>query len=154
MTTARALILLAILVLGITHLPARAAGNLDGDVFGTYLGTLRASGPFRYRAPVSLNVTRAITITVRYRIRGAAVRERYFLAPSGSLSGKASLGGRRATKITGTWRSSARTITASGTSRIRGGGASRFTARVRFGADSVRTVFRSGRSLVRTSGLQ
>jgi hypothetical protein len=133
---------------------AQSADALDADVYGSYSGFLRASGPNGYSSAFQLSFTPTLQLSVNYRIRRIAVREVYQFSTNGSFVGTARARGRLLQTSSGTWSNTARMIRASGTTRSQNGRKSNFSARIDFGAGTIQTLSRSGSGVVRVSGVK
>ena len=134
--------------------PAQSAEALDADVYGSYSGFLRASGPNGYSSAFQLSFTPTLQLSVNYRIRRIAVREVYQFSTNGFFVGTARARGRLLQTSSGTWSNTARMIRASGTTRSQNGRKSNFSARIDFGAGTIQTLSRSGSGVVRASGVK
>ena len=133
---------------------AQSADALDADVYGSYSGFLRASGPNRYSSAFQLTFTPTLQSSVSYRIGRIAIREVHQFSTNGSFVGTARARGRLLVTYSGTWSNTARMIRASGTTRFQNGRKSNFSARIDFGAGTIQTLSRSGSGVVRASGVK
>lgn len=140
-------ILFALLAAIATTVPARSAGSLDDDVFGNYVG-FTAGSAFKFR------ITRGLSISASYRVRGVPVRENYRLRESGRFTGIWRARGRLIGTVSGRATNSRRSINATGRARLSTGAQRRFSVRIRFGPGTVSIITRGAGGVFRSSGVK